>query len=99
MLCQIWGFRPGDGNSPAKQAFIRGFNLTNVELTGGGEIDGGGGWWWCVRMAVAREPGGGHSPKWCPEMLKAGKIPGLTLAPPRFLHMVEVDGTAPSTSL
>jgi polygalacturonase len=81
--------RAGDA-IPSKQAFIRGYNLTDVTLTGGGTIHGGGGWWWCVRMNAATPPvpGGGHSPKWCPAMVKAGKIPGLTLVPPRFLHMI-----------
>ena len=37
---------------------------------------------------VVRAHEGSHSPKWCPAMVKAGKIPGLTLVPPRFLHMV-----------
>ena len=81
--------RAGDA-VPSKQAFIRGYNLTDVTLTGGGTIHGGGGWWWCVRMNAATPPvpGGSHSPKWCPAMVKAGKIPGLTLVPPRFLHMI-----------
>jgi polygalacturonase len=81
--------RGGDA-IPSKQAFIRGYNLTDVTLTGGGEIHAGGGWWWCVRMAAAvpPQPGGTHAPKWCPAMVKEGKIPGLSLVPPRMLHMI-----------
>lgn len=84
--------RPNRGGDaiPSKQAFIRGYNLTDVTLTGGGEIHSGGGWWWCVRMAAAvpPQPGGAHAPKWCPAMLKAGKIPNFSLVPPRMLHMI-----------
>ena len=87
----------GGTGKPVKQAFIRGFNLTNVTLTGGGTIHGGGGWWWCVRMNAATDargnklPGaisGPHAPKWCPAMVKAGKIPDLTLDAPHMLHIV-----------
>ena len=60
-------------------------------ITGGGEINAGGGWWWCVRMNAAKQPGGGHSPAWCPQMVKEKKIPGFTLVPPRMLHMVGSD--------
>lgn len=85
--------RAGDA-VPSKQAFIRGYNLTDVTLTGGGSIHGGGGWWWCVRMNAATPPvpAGSHAPKWCPAMVKAGKIPGFTLVPPRFLHIVGGSG-------
>ena len=79
--------RAGD-STPSKQAFIRGYNLTDVEISGGGEINAGGGWWWCVRMAAAGQPGGFHAPKWCPQMLKVGQIPGFTLVPPRMLHLI-----------
>ena len=79
--------RAGDA-TPSKQAFIRGFNLTNITLRGGGEIHAGGGWWWCVRMTAAGQAGGGHSPKWCPSMVKAGHIPKLSLTPPRMLHLI-----------
>lgn len=81
----------GDQETLAKQAFIRCYNCTDVELSGGGEIDGGGGWWWCARMssAVPPQPAGGHAPKWCPAMIAAKKVPKLTLAAPHFMHFVE----------
>jgi polygalacturonase len=37
---------PNTGNG-AKQAWLRGYNLTNLTFTGGGILDGGGPWW-CV---------------------------------------------------
>ena len=43
---------PTSGNG-AKQAWMRGYNLTNLTFTGGGVLDGGGPWWWCVRMLAA----------------------------------------------
>ena len=73
---------------PVKQAFIRGYNLTDVEITGGGELHGGGGWWWCVRMLTAKQPSGGHAPKWCTSMVAAGKIPKLTYDAPHMLHFI-----------
>jgi polygalacturonase len=86
----------GSSGRPVKQAFIRGYNLTNVTLTGGGTIHGGGGWWWCVRMnsVVGRDgkkgaaASGPHAPKWCPAMVKGGKIPDLSLDAPHMLHMI-----------
>ena len=79
------------GGRPAKQAFIRCYNCSDVQLSGGGEIDGGGGWWWCARMwsAVPPQPAGGHAPRWCPEMVAAKKVPKLTLDAPHFIHFVE----------
>ena len=33
----------GGDSTPAKQAFIRGYNLSDIEISGGGEIHAGGG--------------------------------------------------------
>ena len=41
-----------------------------------------------MAAAVPPQPGGAHAPKWCPGMVKAGKIPGFSLVPPRMLHMI-----------
>ena len=35
---------------------------------------------------------GPHAPTWCPEMLKSGAIPELSLDAPHFLHMVSSSG-------
>ena len=40
----------GDDAGPVKQAFIRGYNLTDITIDGGGEVHGGGGWWWYVSV-------------------------------------------------
>ena len=84
-----------DDRGPAKQAFVRGYNLTDVEISGGGEIHGGGGWWWCVRMAAStvdpakHEATGPHAPKWCKSMVQQGLIPNLAaVQAPHMLHLV-----------
>ena len=85
----------GGSATPAKQSFIRGYNLSDVEITGGGSVHAGGGWWWCVRMNAFVDPrtgrsgaAGAHSPQWCPQMVNSGAIPGLTLQAPHFLHLI-----------
>jgi polygalacturonase len=85
----------GDDAGPVKQAFIRGYNLTDISIGGGGEIHGGGGWWWCVRMAAStmdpakHEITGAHAPRWCEAMVRAGLIPDLAkVQAPHMLHLI-----------
>lgn len=95
---------PGGGASPAMQAWIRSYNVSNLEITGGGIIDGGGPWWWCTRFysSLAQCPAP-PKPCWdraksierintiqgCAAAVKAGTVPVLTFVPPRMLHLVE----------
>eukprot|EP01052_Picozoa_sp_SAG31_P042800 SAG31_NODE_6914_length_1851_cov_1.595890_2_plen_325_part_00 len=90
---------PGGGASPAMAAWIRSYNVSNLEITGGGVVDGGGPWWWCTRFhtSIVNGPVSGQ-PKaearlkaiWgCPAAVKAGKVPTLPFVPPRMLHLVE----------
>ena len=58
-------------------------------------MHGGGGWWWCVRMAAStldparHEISGGHAPRWCQDMAKAGLIPDLAeVKAPDMIHLV-----------
>jgi len=70
----------------AKQAWLRGYNLTNLTFTGGGMLHGGGAWWWCMRMLAAKQPGGPHAPSWCPRAVAAGQVPAFDLdAPPMIM--------------
>ena len=84
-----------DDAGPVKQAFIRGYNLTDIAIEGGGEVHGGGGWWWCVRMAAStvdpakHETTGAHAPRWCASMVRAGLIPDLAkVQAPHMIHLV-----------
>jgi hypothetical protein len=83
---------------PAKQAWIRGFGLQDVTLTGGGTLHGGGRYWWCIRQNLAD---GSHRP-YQPAMEASGcatqrALPNWTLpdgragatCPPRLLHILE----------
>merc|ERR1712185_896478 len=42
--------RPSRKPVPTKQGWIRSYNVTDLEITGGGILDGGGPWWWCTRI-------------------------------------------------
>jgi polygalacturonase len=72
----------------AKQAWLRGYNLTNVTFTGGGILDGGGPWWWCVRMLAARQPAGAHAPSWCARDVALGKVPAFDLDAPMMIMLI-----------
>ena len=80
------------GQAPAKQAWLRGYNLTNLTFTGGGILHGGGGWWWCMRMLAAGQPSGPHAPAWCPRMVADGLIPAFHLAAPPMIMLVGCTG-------
>ena len=86
------------GQAPAKQAWLRGYNLTNLTFTGGGIMHGGGGWWWCVRMLAAGQPAGAHSPKWCPREVSGGHIPAFHLAAPPMIMLVGSSNIVVSTT-
>ena len=77
--CMSCPYRCGGGCGPVKRAWIHAFNLTDVELTGGGALHGGGQYWWCARRYPPQT--GAHC-----------AATNLTLhnkCPPRMLHVVE----------
>lgn len=92
---------PGGGAAPAMQAWIRTYNVTNLEITGGGVLDGGGPWWWCTRFhsALANCPPPCREKEklehlleavWgCKDAVQAGTVPKLPYVPPRMIHLVE----------
>jgi polygalacturonase len=92
---------PGGGAAPAMHAWIRSYNQSNIEITGGGVLDAGGPWWWCTRfytaLATCVPPCASkakleHAVKnvWgCADAVKAGTVPILPYVAPRMLHLIE----------
>lgn len=77
-----------NGPNGAMQAWIRSYNVTNLEISGGGILDGGGPWWWCTRAFSWHQSK--HEPMGCNDLIKAGQVPDLNSAdPPHMLHLVE----------
>ena len=76
----------------AKQAWLRGYNLTNLTFTGGGILNGGGPWWWCVRMLAAGQCKlphcGAHAPSWCARDVAAGHVPAFELDAPMLAQII-----------
>ena len=74
--------RGGGGCGPVKRAWLHAWNVTDLEITGGGTLHGGGQYWWCARLpdaALARKP------DWC----AAANRTLRNMCPPRMIHLVE----------
>ena len=80
--CMSCAYRCGGGCGPVKRAWLHAWNVTDLEITGGGTLHGGGQYWWCARQpdaALARKP------DWC----AAANRTLRNMCPPRMIHIVE----------
>ena len=76
--CMSCPYACGGGCGPAKRAWLFVQNATDVEILGGGTLNGGGHWWWCARTDT------GHRPAIC----ASTRVQNQT-CPPRMIHVLE----------
>ena len=85
MPCNDCPYACGAGCGPVKRGWLYGQNVTNVTITGGGEMHGGGRWWWCARDPH-QTPRPKPLPGYCSTRNATNVLQGI--CPPRMIHFV-----------
>lgn len=85
MPCNDCPYACGAGCGPTKRGWLYGQNVSNVTVTGGGEMHGGGRWWWCARDPH-QTPRPKPLPGYCANRNTTNTLRGV--CPPRMIHLV-----------
>jgi len=85
MPCNDCPYACGAGCGPVKRGWLYGQNVSNVTITGGGELHGGGRWWWCARDSH-QTPRPKPLPNYCSSRNATNTLKDV--CPPRMIHLV-----------